>query len=95
MEHTKGEWKRRKECQITYFIELGNSEGNIAVFTDKPERTEEVARLIATAPDLKAVVEDMLSGLSYLRKTKNIPYGFGIDRLEKNGKAALAKAGKE
>lgn len=53
---------------------------------------EPSARLIAAAPDLAAVVKDMLSGLQYLRDTKNIPYGFGIDRLEQTGKAAIAKA---
>lgn len=38
---------------------------------------------------LRAVVIDMLAGLEYLRITKTIPYGFGIDRLEVNGTAAL------
>lgn len=42
--------------------------------------------------ELQAVIADMLSGLEYLRQTNEIPYGFGIDRLEKTGKAALAKA---
>lgn len=42
--------------------------------------------------ELRDVVKDMLSGLAYLRDTKTEPYGFGIDRLEKTGKAALAKS---
>jgi|SRR5580693_390101 hypothetical protein len=53
---------------------------------------ERLAHVIAAAPDLKAVVEDMLAGLAYLRKHETIPYGFGIDRLEQAGRAALAKA---
>ena len=46
--------------------------------------------------ELVAVVEDMLSGLTYLR-VAHVAYdpdklsGFGIDRLEAAGRAALAK----
>lgn len=39
---------------------------------------------------LRAVVQDMLGGIAYLRSTDSVPYGFGIDRLEQTGKAALA-----
>ena len=38
---------------------------------------------------LRAVVMDMLSGLTYLRMNNRVPEGFGIDRLEQHGKAAL------
>lgn len=41
------------------------------------------------------VVKDMLSGLEYMRRTGEIPYGFGIDRLEKAGTEALAEANEE
>ena len=41
--------------------------------------------------ELRTVVTDMLCGLKYLRQTNEIPYGFGIDRLEKTGLAAIAK----
>lgn len=41
---------------------------------------------------LRAVVADMLEGLTYLRITNRVPYGFGIDRLEQNGRAALNTA---
>lgn len=64
----------------------------------KAERLrKEIARkkrkaLEGAAPELRDVVKDMLCGLSYLRQTNNVPYGFGIDRLETSGKAALAKA---
>ena len=40
---------------------------------------------------LRAVVEDMLSGLAYLRATDRVPYGFAIDRLEEIGRAALRR----
>ena len=52
MEHTKEKWTMRKDCQATYFIELGNKVNNIAVFANKPEKAEKAARLIAAAPDL-------------------------------------------
>lgn len=38
---------------------------------------------------LRAVIVDMLAGLQYLRTTDTVPYGFGIDRLEQTGRAAL------
>jgi hypothetical protein len=43
----------------------------------------------AVTKELRAVVRDMLSGLEYLRITNSIPYGFGIDRLERTGREAL------
>jgi hypothetical protein len=41
---------------------------------------------------LRAVVNDMIAGLQYLRITNSVPYGFGIDRLEQTGHAALGNA---
>ena len=40
---------------------------------------------------LRLVVLDMLSGLTYLRTNNRVPEGFGIDRLEQYGKAALGE----
>jgi rubrerythrin len=45
--------------------------------------------LLEEVEQLRAVVVDMLAGLRYLRNTNSVPYGFGIDRLEQTGCAAL------
>lgn len=50
---------------------------------------ERLAALETENTALRAVVVDMLSGLEYLRITDRVPYGFGIDRLEASGKAAI------
>ena len=80
MEHTKGEWKMRNECKQTYFIELGNNEGIITIFTDVPERTEEIAHLIVAAPGL-------LFALHAIAKTE----GAMVDNLRAVALAAIAK----
>jgi len=40
------------------------------------------AKAINSYEKLKDLADDLKSGLSYLRDTNQIPYGFGIDRLE-------------
>ena len=60
MDITKDKWEVRKECQITYYVELGNDTGIVSVFTDNPEKTKEVAKLIASAPTLKQQRDDLL-----------------------------------
>jgi hypothetical protein len=51
---------------------------------------EQIEHRLGSAARLSAVVQDMLGGLAYLRSTDTVPYGFGIDRLEQTGRAALA-----
>ena len=51
-----------------------------------------IVRAVNSHDALVAVIQDMLSGLEYLRQTKRDVYGFGIDRLEETGKAALTLA---
>ncbi len=48
------------------------------------------AAITEATRDLRTVVEDMLSGLRYLRQV-GVPYGFGIDRLEQSANAALER----
>ena len=63
MDVTKDKWEVRKECQITYYVELGNDTdtGIVSVFTDNPEKTKEVAKLIAFAPNLKQQRDDLIA----------------------------------
>ena len=53
-------WEMRNQCQSTYFIELNTNAGVIAVFTDSPEKTEEVAHLIVNAPQTKQQRDELL-----------------------------------
>ena len=57
----------------------------------KHEQIEEVKRRCKVHNGLIDLANDLLSGIHYLRKTKQIPYGFGIDRLEKKAAQALAE----
>lgn len=97
--HTPGPWRSGREhsSQAAAYIDTQNGVDEIAVVYNGGDfdRARANARLIAAAPDMLAVIRDMLSGLSYLRFTKNIPYGFGIDRLEEAGLAAIGKATNE
>jgi hypothetical protein len=58
---------------------------NGSFWVELDRRAKEIERL-------RAVIVDMLAGLDYLRTTNSVPYGFGIDRLEKTGKAALEQS---
>jgi hypothetical protein len=65
--------------------------GNAALEAALNARTSELyPDLQAEIEQLRSVVQDMLGGLAYLRSTDSVPYGFGIDRLEQTGRAALA-----
>ncbi len=86
----------RKECQLTYFIELGSDNGIITIFTDKPEKTEEIAQLITTMPTLKQQSDDLLATCKTAEKELEQRYkahqGSPIDKLVlKIIKAAIAK----
>ena len=50
------------------------------------------AKLIASAPDLLAALEDMYSGWLYIRKMHGDLYGVGWDRSQEKAEAALKKA---
>lgn len=63
-------WKIRKGCQSTYFIELGNEVGVVAVFTDKAEKTKEVAQLLLAAPDLLEALQEIVPSIKCLRQNK-------------------------
>ncbi len=79
---------RRIDGQLVHVS--GSSGGAGADAADAIVISDALAR---AAPDLCAVVADMLGGLEYLRQRDTVPYGFGIDRLERIGYAALDKVG--
>lgn len=94
-EHTAGEWSTGNYFGSSEFDVV--ADGYTIATTDTKSLQSAAERrsnahLIAAAPDLMAVVKDMLSGLAYLRETNSVPYGFGIDRLEESGQLALLKA---
>lgn len=88
------EMKIRNECKATYFIELADNKGDfgiIAVFADAPEKTKEVARLIAAAPQLLEACE---TGLSYVNaEISSVPRPIqDLEEDKKQIEAALTAA---
>lgn len=57
------ELKIRNTCKSTYFVEIeaDKTRGVIAIFADTQETTENIAKLIAAAPDLLELLKDTLT----------------------------------
>lgn len=89
------ELKVRDKCRTTYFIEIsikGIEEGVISIFTDKLERTEAIARLIAAAPALYEACKSVVLGLECLRLEESPSCKKGDACCVCQAKAALAAA---
>ena len=89
---TKGEWKINAECKATYFIELSNNEGIVAIFTDLPERTKKIANMMVAAPDLLEVCEKIQTTRDKYQETGE---DFDYKELDKLLDVAIAKANKD
>ena len=99
--HTPGPWQIARASEETYHVDietvergkdLPNQGFHLATAYWHPGSDGlDNARLMAAAPELLAVVRDMLSGLAYLRQQGISVLGFGIDRLEETGTVAIEK----
>lgn len=89
--HVARFWQTLQDGEVRILVDMRRPEsfGGLGHW-DSASFPDDVAKAIATENEsLRAVVADMLSGLAYLRTTNRVPYGFGIDRLEQTGRAAL------
>lgn len=82
-QHTPGPW--RYDYELDYCGEIIASNGtSICSFTDEPSTND--ARLIAAAPDLLAVLQELEESVDYWSEY-DVPLGI-VDRI----RAAIAKA---
>lgn len=93
MSHTPGEWQRDGLGGITATID-GEKRSIARVYWENGRLAEAAAneRLIGSAPDLLAALEDMYSGWLYIRQVHGDLYGVGWDRAQEKAEAALKKA---
>ena len=93
--HTPGPWSCEKSDQGGYFIRGGINGQSFEVVCDIPEAREADRNLLATAPELYDVAEDMLDLLCLLDSGNTTEEMYRqIRKKAKRAQAAIAKAEK-